>query len=444
MKELIRFQNVRCDLGNGHRLSNYNLTIFQGEIVYIQGISGSGKSALEFILTGQTSIQEGTLYVDEKPWTGRPSKLPFEAGIYTIGIRHPMVGKLPIVDNLEAIKKVKYTFSLYREKSAYKNTADILDKFQIHEKPETPVHQLTFLEEQLLCVAKAVMRGARLIILNCVSNIYGDQDAVELCKYMRRLSQDGVAFLIISEKPTPFLDIADKIQIVHHGIDLKEWNSRYYNRAMLYEYAARPESICEAPHFRGKLVCILDFYWDSKDSVFLFLKDFKNKYPDVWHQYMPSWEPAEGVFYDGAHVIIPHDSGETLLVNMSIADNLSICIPGRAGRFGGQVIHKGMRFVLVNDFYKMAGLRTPVKYLDELNTVEKKILSIYRWELAHPKCIFLENPFWGMDTNESAMLRNYLNRVRGKGIDLILFTKDKGDVCGDEDFVMTTEEAKRG
>ena len=85
-----------------------------------------------------------------------------------------------------------------------------------------------------------------------------------------------------------------------------------------------------------------------------------------------------------------------------------------------------------------------MKYLDELNTVEKKILSIYRWELAHPKCIFLENPFWGMDTNESAMLRNYLNRVRGKGIDLILFTKDKGDVCGDEDFVMTTEEAKRG
>ncbi len=438
MKELIRFQNVRCDVGNGHRLSDYNLTIFEGEVVYIQGISGSGKSAIEYILTGQSSIQGGALYVDEQRWAGRPADLPFEAGIYTIGIRQPMVGKLTIEDNLEAIKKVKYAFSVYSEKSARKNTEKMLKKFNIHKTPETLVRNVTFLEEQLLCMAKAVMRGARLIILNCVSNIYGDQDAVEICGYMRQLSREGVAFLIISEKPTPFLKIADKIQIIHHGIDLKEWSSRYYNKAQLYAYAAKADCGAEDLSFRGKLICILDFYWDSKYSVFSFLKSFKKNHPDIWNQYMPAWEPEEGKYYDGSYVIIPYDSGETLLTNMSIADNLAICIPGRAGRFGGHILHKGMRSVLVSDFYKMAGLSPAVKYVDELSSVSKKILSIYRWVLAHPRCIFLENPFWGMDTNESAILRSYLNRIRATGIHLILFTKDTADICGDEDFVVTT------
>lgn len=438
MKELIRFQNVCCDCGSGHKLMDYHLTIFAGEIVYVQGISGSGKSVIEYILTGQAQLQSGNLYVHENLWQGKLTELPVCAGIYTIGIKNPMAGKLSIVDNLVAIRRIPRVFSIYSKRKARALTQKYLDAFSIHRSPDTRVYHLTFLEEQLLCLVKAVMDGAQLIILNCVSNIYSHQDALEICRHMKRLSKEGIAFLIISEQPTPFQDIADKIQIIHHGIDLKEWEGTLCNRARLYEYAARVEQAGTGLRGKGRLLYILDYGWDSKYSVFSFLKMFRENYPKIWTDYMGDWHPQEELYYDGSHVIIPQDSGERLLETLTIEDNLAICIPKRAGRLGGSVIHGRMFRVLVNDFFKLLGRDRPVRYMAQLDHVERKILSIYRWELAHPSCIFLENPFWGLDINESMILRRYLLRLKNKGLCLIIFSKNKEEITGNEDLIVTT------
>lgn len=438
MEELIRFQNACCDCGSGHKLKDYNLTIFAGEIVYVQGISGSGKSVIEYLLTGQAQLQSGNLYVDETLWQGKMTDLPVHAGINTIGTKNPMAGKLSIVDNLVAIRRVSGVFSIYNKRKACALTQKFLDAFSIHRVPDTYVYQLTFLEEQLLCLAKAVLDGARLIIINCVSNIYSHQDALEICRHMKRLSKEGIAFLIISEQPTPFQDIADKIQIIHHGFDLKEWQGTLCNRVRLYEYAARAEKADGGFQGRGRLLYILDYGWDSKYSVFSFLKMFRKDYPKIWADYTGDWQPQEERYYDGRHVIIPQDSGERLLETLTIEDNLAICIPKRAGRLGGSVINQRMFRVLVNDFFKLLGRKRPVRYISQLDHVERKILSIYRWELAHPSCIFLENPFWGLDIHESMILRSYLTRLKNKGLCLIIFSKNKEEITGDEDLVVTT------
>lgn len=438
MKELIRFQNVCCDCGNGHCLKDYNLTIFAGEIIYIQGISGSGKSVVEYILTGQAQVQSGHLYVNEALWTKKSEDLPQKVGIYSVGIQNPMAGKLSIVDNLMAIRRVPNVFSIYKKHEASEETKKMLEAFSIQRSPQTLVNQLTFLEEQLLSIGKAVLDGARLIILNCVSNIYSYQDAMEICRHMQRLSAQGVSFLVISEQVTPFQNIADKIQIIHHGIDLKEWHKTTSNKQHLYDYAVSMSNISSETSQHGKLLYILDDGWDSKYSLFTFLKIFKNNYPEVWDKYMAGWKPEENQYYYKSHVIIPQDSGERLPKTLTLEDNLALCIPKRAGYLGGCVINKRMLHVLANDFFRLIGYRSNLKYVSELGSVERKILSVYRWELTHPECIFLENPFWGLDISESMTLRAYFVLLQNKGVNLVIFSKNREEITGNEDLVVIT------
>ncbi len=425
MEELLRLQHIRKKGLEGYELNDYNLTIFQGEIVYVQGVLECGKHCLERILTGQRRIDEGKIF-----WMGNPVTDGGWLGslIGTIGIYHPMVHRMSIMDNLELIRKVPFAFRKYNEKKAIQQAQKILNELQIDACPYTKVESLSFLEEQKLGMVKLIISGVRLIIVNCVQNIYGDREAEILGDFMQHKSKEGVSFLIISEKPNPFLRKADRVQIIHQGIDLMEWRKGEFEVSWLKQYIETLEKhVCKQKFDNktketGKILCLLDLEWERKRTGQTFFHAFYEKNRSVWEQYIGEEPPEAGTFYNGKSVIIPWESGDALFFNISLEDNLSICVPDRAALGKSGIINKRSRALLVHDFLEIIGRMEPVQNLWELTLTERKILSIYRWVLARPKVLLLENPFSGLDISDINILSDYIRKLKRNDMKIVIYT----------------------
>lgn len=444
MTETIRFHNACCHLGQGCTLAGYSLTIFAGEIVCLAGISGNGKTAIEKVLTGQAVLSEGTLFVHGQK---QPHQAPLDAvekGIYSIGISNPMASNMSIMDNLEAIKPVRNPFCLYRPKREYQKVSSMLRTYGIGKAPSIPVNELSFLEEQVLSVIKVVRNGAKLVLINCVQNSFSDQDAVALGKVMKTLTAEGVSFLIISERPSPFFDIADKVQLIHKGMDMYQWENSGLAKA---DFAKIPGQVARPQERKGQsdkmeAIIVLDMNWSAKEPVATFLKTLQKRNKDIWNQYIDITIPPIGDYYDGKTAVIPFDSGDKLLSNLSIADNVVICIADRIGMGCLRVVHKGMKKVAVHDFYQMLGIPSHITQIHGLTELQRKILSIHRWVLTQPHAIVLENPFSGMGFEQIRQLNAYLASLAQRHIRLVVCSRQLWDFENDNVQIILSDAGK--
>lgn len=439
-EELVRIQNACCDYGRGWRLKDYNLVILSGQIVYIQGVSGSGKSILEDILLGKTIMQSGSIYINEEKCLKYSPDLAHANGIYSTGKSNQLVQGLSILDNLEGIRRMP-AFSIFREEQARRQVAQTLQELSISESPDTPVEELTFQNQELLRIAKSVMSGARLLILNCVHSLYSAADVEVLSRYILMWKKRGISFLIIAESPHPFLSIADKIQLISHGTDMFEWNNAAESiDSLYYHHNLSPDSQQNRNPLPASLPDILWFVETSPELIppRLYLQMLKYDNPDFWKTRMSFSIPDADLIYDGKTVLVPHNSASLLLENLNLEENLSLCIKDRIGMGHLGVINQSMRTVMANDFRKDMHLSSDIQEIWQLNGLQRKILSVYRWVLAHPETIILSNPFWGMDVFETVEFSRYLRTIQKKGIRVILFSRYKDELADSYDQVIYT------
>lgn len=411
MQELIRLQNIKKRAGIGYELQDYHVNIYKGEVLYIQGVSGSGKALLEQILTGEERPQEGVIYFEGSRLDPGKIRSVLQEYVGAMGMQNPLAEKMSILDNVEIIRKVDYPFRAWNRKQARRNTEKMLNDLGIDAEPETKAGVLSFLDRQKLCIAKLVAGGTKLIIINCVHSLYGEEDIRILREFIRQYCSQGISFLVLADRPNGFISVADRFQILHRGTDLMEWRAGERDNSILEHYvtADQPQK-AESSVQRGKIMGILDTGREG----------FKNRFT------------TEGAVFDGKTVWIPQNSGECLLDHMTLEDNLSICIPKRAGRWG--TVNERARQILKQDFLERIGRKEEVQFVWQLSASERKVLSVYRWELARPEKMMLENPFWGMDRKEMAFFSGYLKTVKRSPITvtaIIPFLEKEMD-CFDE------------
>lgn len=445
MKELVRLQNIYLDMGDGHALDDYNLTVYEGEIVYLQGSSGSGKNTVEQILMGKAICTAGNIYIRELRAEKYDDVIAYKNGICSMDSSDNMVEALSILENLSAVRAVPHVFAHYNREKAVRTVQPFVNEVGIIRDLNTPVYKLSMFEGQLLCLAKVMASGAKLVIVNCTYNTYTHQEAVCLCELFQKFCGQGTSFLIISEKPNIFVSIAHRFQLIHRGMDVREWRAGEGDYEQLVHFAAATGKIDKSnPGEDARavpIVGIFDFYWDSKATVHNFMKTFCEWNKDIWNRYINMEVPEERVYHQGNTVFIPENSAKLLIEPLSLAQNLAIAIPYRtSGKTG--VLRKRVLQVLLRDFQQMIGVAPSVTRLDQLNLMQKKILSIYRWELTHPKTIFLENPFLGMDVNETENMMQYLQLLKNRGIHLVMYSKQLEEMELICDIILQSKEAR--
>lgn len=421
MKEVLRILHGKQKAGNSNILRDYNLEVYEGEIVYIQGQSGSGLSALLQVLSGRAGLDEGVLYIGEKPAEIYPADSTLAHGIYIVTEEQDLVGNLSVAENLELLQHGKRLTGFYNRKEVMERVGSYLQQEGLAIDPQLPVRELSMEECQKLSIIKGRMCGARLIVLDCTRGYYEGRLADELARMIRRISGEGVAFIILSEQMSLFAHRADRIQLIHHGKDIMEW--RHVEDSVL-----KGKNQADIKSDDKMLEGFYDYDWAMSRTLWSYLQAVKENNEDFWKRNIDLEILPEGCYCRKKTVMIPKESAMQLVDNMEIRQNATLAVKKRVSRNAVGYIRNKLVDNITEEFYRVAEIEKSIKYPSELGYVERKILSVYRWEIARPDTILLESPYWGMDLKESDVFHRYLLRLTKKGIRVLIFSKSLAEL----------------
>lgn len=433
-KEILRFSHVETEEIDGVGLKDFNLSVFAGEMVYLTGIHGSGKHSVRGLFEGKQRQTGGCLYIDEE-LAGPMDKKKFrDRGVFVIDGVKSLSSNLTISENFFLLRPHRVGKLLYKEKYAAFETREILKEYGIDCNPMAKVRSLNQCEQYLLCIAKAVSNGARVLVVDCLELSLNMQEYGRLAEVFRRLRVEGISVLVIDNVVNPLLESTDRAVVVYDGRDLKvidgerltvEEAAGYLTESPLGGERQKPACDgCtgreETPggqnwrlNFSGKtaaevsgrgLIGIFDMNRDSRIPFETYVRDAIRG-----NALGRNGKPLSSLRL----ACIPENGGDLLLDNMAPADNLLLPSYRRvAGVFGR--IPEGITDYAASAFWQELGReKTSV---GELDRVERKILCIRRWILAKAEVLFVENPDMGLDSEGQRKVFGVLREAASAGI----------------------------
>ncbi|MGD8822736.1 MAG: ABC transporter ATP-binding protein [Anaerolineales bacterium] len=205
-----RFPGV---LANDH----IDLDLYEGEIHALLGENGAGKTTLMNILYGLYDPDEGSIIVRGEEVD---IKDPGDAIDVGIGMVHQHFMLIPVFTVTENVmlgeESLQYGDFLDRA-SAAKRIREISEQYHLEVDPEVHVEDTPVGVQQRVEIIKLLYREADILILDEPTAVLTPQEADELFKIMRSLTEQGKSIIFITHKLREVLDVADRITVLRGG-----------------------------------------------------------------------------------------------------------------------------------------------------------------------------------------------------------------------------------
>ncbi len=217
-KILLEMKNITKTFPGVKALDNVNLQVEEGEIHALVGENGAGKSTLMNVLSGvyPYGSYEGDIVYDGEVCKFAKIKDSEEKGIVIIHQELALIPYMTIGENLflgnERGKKFAINWNeTYGEAEKYLKTVGL------KESSRTLIKDIGTGKQQLVEIAKALAKKARLLILDEPTASLNETDSKALLDLMLQFKKEGMTSIIISHKLNEISYVADKITVIRDG-----------------------------------------------------------------------------------------------------------------------------------------------------------------------------------------------------------------------------------
>src|SRR3712207_5322162 len=199
MSIAVRFENVVKEFGSVRVLHGVSFDLAPGRVYGLLGENGAGKSTLMKILAGYERPTGGELLVNGEPRSFGSSREAEAAGVVLIHQEFNLAEDLTIGQNIFLGHEKRRGWWL-DDRAMRAESARVLAQVGLNRSPDTPVRQLIVAEKQLVEIAKALARDARLLIMDEPTATLTPGETEALFRLMGKLKADGVTIIYISHK----------------------------------------------------------------------------------------------------------------------------------------------------------------------------------------------------------------------------------------------------
>lgn len=200
-----------------HALRGVDISVAPGEILGLVGENGAGKSTLVKILAGADHRDAGEIRIGGVPVGSATPQHMIDRGVAVIYQEPALAPHLTTAENvfLGALPRNRWGIVDWRKLAA--DTVALSERLGLDLRPQTPVGQLSVARRQMVEIAKALSRDARLIVLDEPSAVLGDAELRGLFDVMRKLADRGVALIYISHRLDEVFHVADRVTVMKDG-----------------------------------------------------------------------------------------------------------------------------------------------------------------------------------------------------------------------------------
>jgi branched-chain amino acid transport system ATP-binding protein len=210
---MLKLQDVHAYYGKSHVLHGVHFEVGKGEIVSLLGRNGSGRSTTVKTVMG---LVEGTGSIQ---WQGQPilGRKPFE-------IAHLGIGYVP--ENRDIFPELTVHQNLMLgQKSVGRGAAaprwgfdDMYQLFpRLKERQHTAAGVLSGGEQQMLTLCRTLMGDPELIMIDEPTEGLAPKIVELVAEYLNELRRRGISVLLVEQKLTIALEVADRCLVMGHG-----------------------------------------------------------------------------------------------------------------------------------------------------------------------------------------------------------------------------------
>ena len=217
-KVLLEMKNITKTFPGVKALDNVNLKVEEGEIHALVGENGAGKSTLMNVLSGiyPYGTYEGDIVYNGEICTFNKIKDSEEKGIVIIHQELALVPEMSIGENMFLGNEQGKKNAIDWDKT-YAEADKYLKMVGLAESSKVLVKEIGTGKQQLVEIAKALAKQAKLLILDEPTSSLNETDSRALLDLMLEFKKQGMTMIIITHKLNEVAYVADKITVVRDG-----------------------------------------------------------------------------------------------------------------------------------------------------------------------------------------------------------------------------------
>ena len=485
-KVLLEMKSITKTFPGVKALDNVNLQVEEGEIHALVGENGAGKSTLMNVLSGiyPHGSYEGDIVYDGEVCAFHNIKDSEKKGIVIIHQELALIPYMTIGENMFLGNEQGSKWCIDWNKT-YAEADKYLEMVGLSDSSKTLIKDIGTGKQQLVEIAKALAKNARLLILDEPTSSLNETDSRALLDLMKKLQKEqGMTMIIISHKLNEVSYVADKITVVRDGSTIETLDSKN-------------ETISEARIIKGMVGREITDRFPKRHDVPIgdVMMEVKN-----WTVYHPEFserkvvdnvsinvrrgevvgiyglmgagrtELAMSIFGRSYGIGISGDlilNGRFLVLHSpkeAIANGIAYVTEDRKGNglvltnsiktnttlanlkaiSSGTFIDMDKEYMVAEDYRKKLRTKTPSveQLVGNLSGGNQQKVLLAKWMFADPDVLILDEPTRGIDVGAKYEIYCIINDLAKAGKSVIMISSELPEVIGMSDRIYIMNQAK--
>jgi len=478
---ILEMRNITKEFPGVKALEDVTFQVRTGEVHALVGENGAGKSTLMKVLSGvyPHGTYEGDIVIDGAVQRFANIRDSEHAGIAIIFQELALVKQMTIAENIFLGAELQRARGVVDWNKTFQETARVLAEVGLDVNPATRVIDLGVGAQQLVEIAKALSKKARLLILDEPTAALTEREADNLLGILEALKAKGVTCIYISHRLKEVARIADRITVLRDGKSILTDDKTampedrlvrtMVGRELTNMFPRRPhqagEVVLEVKGWRvrnpvtGDLVCDDVSFQVRRGEILGFAGLMGAGRTELVTSLFGAWGRREGgeVWLSGKRLDV-HSAGQAiqagmglvsedrkrygLVLGMDVKQNSTLASLRRIARLG--VINKNEEIKRSARYARELRTKTPSleQRVGNLSGGNQQKVVLAKWLLTQPKVLFLDEPTRGIDVGAKVEIYNIMNDLVDQGVCVVMVSSELPEVLGMSDRILVIHEGR--
>lgn len=212
---LLRLEGVTKRFGTVTANENVSFELREGNVIGLLGENGAGKTTLMNIVFGLYRPDAGAIFIKGEKCSFSTTADAIDRGVGMVHQHSNVVESHSVIENLMVGLPGRH--GLLDRQAILLRLAEIEKAYGLALDPERLVGTLAVGQRQRLDIIRALVRRARVLILDEPTSVLTPPESEGLFAAIKALQADGVGLIFISHKLPEVRAISDRIVVLRHG-----------------------------------------------------------------------------------------------------------------------------------------------------------------------------------------------------------------------------------
>lgn len=445
-------------------LDDLNIEFKEGEIHAMVGENGAGKSTMIKIISGAVQPTRGTIEINNHTYEQMTPTLSRQNGIAVIYQEFTLIPVLSASENIFLGEFIMKGMVLDR-KEMDKKAEELFNRLHVDIDPSTKVADLTTGYQQIVEIAKAISKDAKILIMDEPSAPLTTSEVEAMFKIVDTLKTQGVTIIYISHRMEEIFRLSDRVSVLRDGKYITTVNTADTSKSELIKlmvgrelsetYPERKNKASETVLSIKKLTGngVKDVSFDVKRGEVLGLAGLIGAGRTELAQLLFGYEKiiSGEIILNGKSIrpkncieaiaagiaLVPEDrKRQGLVLEMSIKENTTMPSMKRISTLA--VISSDQEKEMSQSY--MDSLRTKAPSIEQktknLSGGNQQKVVLAKWLAMDPQVLIFDEPTRGIDVGAKQEIYNIMNELADNGKTILMISSDMEELIGMSDRIV--------